>query len=77
MCDMGYERQLQGKIVAPTNPNAWQQCQLGGWLIFSEVRNLIMDGSGEIDGQGSSWWTTAAVNDSQLTCFAIFAYNLN
>ncbi|KAF3454032.1 hypothetical protein FNV43_RR04477 [Rhamnella rubrinervis] len=57
---MGCERQLLGKVVAPNTPNAWKQCGSGFWLIFFEVDNLIMDGSGEIDGQGSTWWTTIA-----------------
>ncbi|KAF3453390.1 hypothetical protein FNV43_RR03830 [Rhamnella rubrinervis] len=52
--------QLLGKVVAPNTPNAWKQCGSGFWLIFFEVDNLIMDGSGEIDGQGSTWWTTIA-----------------
>ncbi|KAH7546788.1 hypothetical protein FEM48_Zijuj01G0238400 [Ziziphus jujuba var. spinosa] len=47
--------QVMGKMVAPEDPNAWQKCG-GCWLSFLRVQNLILDGSGQIDGQGSSWW---------------------
>ncbi|KAH7546790.1 hypothetical protein FEM48_Zijuj01G0238600 [Ziziphus jujuba var. spinosa] len=56
--------QVLGKIVAPETPNAWKLCGSNSefsWITFSSVQNLIMDGSGEIDGQGSSWWNVMTV----------------
>ncbi|XP_062014237.1 LOW QUALITY PROTEIN: probable polygalacturonase At3g15720 [Rosa rugosa] len=47
--------EISGKIVAPS-PDAWKECA-NPWLAFSQVTNLIVSGSGEINGQGSSWWT--------------------
>ncbi|PRQ51604.1 putative polygalacturonase [Rosa chinensis] len=45
---------ISGKIVAPSS-EAWKECA-NPWLAFFQVTNLIVSGSGEINGQGSSWW---------------------
>ncbi|KAH7546789.1 hypothetical protein FEM48_Zijuj01G0238500 [Ziziphus jujuba var. spinosa] len=63
--------QVLGKIVAPADPNAWKKCG-GFWLSFLRIQNLIMDGSGEIDGQGSSWW-----NGEQTKCQRPIAVQFN
>ncbi|CAN1166339.1 Probable polygalacturonase At3g15720 [Linum perenne] len=48
--------QLQGILVAPSSINAWGNADLGGWIKFSYVTNLIIDGGGKIDGRGQIWW---------------------
>ncbi|CAB4307351.1 unnamed protein product [Prunus armeniaca] len=51
--------QIMGKLVAPKMLDGWTECESNSdWLQFKDVGNLVVDGSGEIDGQGSSWWTT-------------------
>ncbi|KDP29312.1 hypothetical protein JCGZ_19407 [Jatropha curcas] len=47
--------QIQGTIVASNNINAWGKDK-GSWLQFSDVNGLIIDGGGQIDGQGGLWW---------------------
>ncbi|KAH0986259.1 hypothetical protein GBA52_013436 [Prunus armeniaca] len=50
---------IMGKLVAPKMLDGWTECESNSdWLQFKDVGNLVVDGSGEIDGQGSSWWTT-------------------
>ncbi|CAL9016499.1 unnamed protein product [Prunus brigantina] len=52
-------QQIMGKLVAPKMLDGWAECESDSdWLQFKDVGNLVVDGSGEIDGQGSSWWTT-------------------
>ncbi|KAL6144446.1 hypothetical protein ACLB2K_055139 [Fragaria x ananassa] len=46
--------EISGKLLAPS-PDAWKEC-VDLWLTFSEVTNLTVSGSGEINGQGSLWW---------------------
>ncbi|XP_050220250.1 probable polygalacturonase At3g15720 [Mercurialis annua] len=46
-----------GNIVAPKTVSAWEKTASNSWLFFSGVRNLSIVGSGQIDGQGSAWWT--------------------
>lgn len=63
--------QVLGKIVAPRDPNAWKKCG-GFWLAFIGVQNLIMDGSGKIDGQGSLWWNVMRL----VSLFPLFLHIL-
>ncbi|WRX35239.1 Glycoside hydrolase [Theobroma cacao] len=48
-------RQVLGKIVAP-EANAWSGCNYDCWLCFMGVHGLVIDGSGQIDGNGETWW---------------------
>ncbi|KAL6216981.1 hypothetical protein ACLB2K_010199 [Fragaria x ananassa] len=51
--------QVLGKLVAPETPEAWKECEIDVWLTFTDVHNLTVNGSGQIDGRGSSWWSKA------------------
>ncbi|XVE68071.1 hypothetical protein DITRI_Ditri09bG0039700 [Diplodiscus trichospermus] len=51
--------QIDGKIMAPSNPFAWKcvndsTCQQ--WISFEHFDNLVIRGSGIINGQGKEWW---------------------
>uniref|UniRef100_A0A251SSD1 Putative glycoside hydrolase, family 28, Pectin lyase fold/virulence factor n=2 Tax=Helianthus annuus TaxID=4232 RepID=A0A251SSD1_HELAN len=49
--------QLLGDITAPKTLDGWKGCDTKGYLIyFALVQGLIVDGPGQIDGQGSIWW---------------------
>ncbi|BBH07349.1 Pectin lyase-like superfamily protein [Prunus dulcis] len=50
--------QILGKIVAPNTLHAWKECK-EFWISFSEVTNLTINGTGEIDGNGKPWWSKA------------------
>lgn len=47
--------QLDGTIIAPTNPNAWGEGLLQ-WLEFTKLVGITIQGNGVIDGRGSVWW---------------------
>ena len=47
--------QLQGTLIAPQS-TSWADDTLDTWIQFSGVDNLILDGDGKFDGQGSIWW---------------------
>ncbi|XP_021738193.1 probable polygalacturonase At3g15720 [Chenopodium quinoa] len=51
--------QIQGKLVAPENPDSWKNCTDNTWIRFSGIDNLTLDGSGEINGKGANWWHNA------------------
>ncbi|PQP98696.1 putative polygalacturonase [Prunus yedoensis var. nudiflora] len=53
--------------MAPKTLDAWKGCESSDWLQFSNLGNLLVDGPGEIDGHGSSWWTTPNQYDT-LSC---------
>ncbi|KAL3631760.1 hypothetical protein CASFOL_024744 [Castilleja foliolosa] len=46
---------VSGRIVAPVK-TGWRGNQKNAWMIFSNVRGLVVKGKGVIDGQGPSWW---------------------
>ncbi|CAL0308580.1 unnamed protein product [Lupinus luteus] len=48
---------LEGNIVAPTSTDAWAQGDdKTKWIEFNDIDGLIMNGGGQINGQGSVWW---------------------
>ncbi|KAM1527177.1 hypothetical protein ACFXTI_016374 [Malus domestica] len=53
--------QILGNLLAPVR-GAWKECDSGDWLSFSNIENLMLDGSGKIDGQGAAWWSTSQYN---------------
>ncbi|KAL3571200.1 hypothetical protein D5086_028449 [Populus alba] len=51
--------QIDGTMKGPSDPSDWK-CQehryCKQWIAFDEVDNLMIHGSGTVDGQGSTWW---------------------
>lgn len=57
--------QFNGNIVAPHNKEAWSsEYKLLRWISFNGIIGLTVNGSGTIDGRGSSFW--------QVTNFYIY-----
>ncbi|XP_076953004.1 putative polygalacturonase At3g15720 [Bidens hawaiensis] len=53
--------ELLGNITAPKSLDGWKGYDTNGYLMqFTSVKGLIMDGPGQIDGQGSIWWPKEA-----------------
>eukprot|EP00253_Pinus_taeda_P022662 PITA_22662 len=48
--------QISGSVVAPADPSTWNSPYASGWLRFSTVQGLTIQGSGIIDGSGQKWW---------------------
>jgi polygalacturonase len=46
--------QMLGKLVAPSKGN-WKGDK-DQWILFTDIEGLVIEGDGEINGQGSSWW---------------------
>jgi len=45
---------MLGKLVAPSKGN-WKGDK-DQWILFTDIEGLVIEGDGEINGQGSSWW---------------------
>lgn len=54
--------QLDGTIIAPTDPKAWSK-GLFQWLEFSKLVGITIQGKGTIDGKGSIWWQDQPYDD--------------
>ncbi|GJY86830.1 probable polygalacturonase [Tanacetum coccineum] len=63
--------QIRGTIIAPEDPNSWNSCETGAWLLFSNVDGLIVDGGGMIDGRGNAWWTKSSTYINEVFRCAI------
>ncbi|KAL4273739.1 hypothetical protein GQ457_13G016770 [Hibiscus cannabinus] len=64
--------QLGGTLIAPQS-TSWGDEGVAVWIQFSSVENLILDGGGTIDGQGSIWWEPCMKTSS----FALHFNNCN
>ncbi|XP_039116141.1 polygalacturonase At1g48100-like [Dioscorea cayenensis subsp. rotundata] len=64
-CQPNIVFQLDGKIIAPTNPKAWGSGLLQ-WLEFTKLRGITIRGNGIIEGQGSVWWTNTPFEDDPV-----------
>ncbi|GFY96971.1 pectin lyase-like superfamily protein [Actinidia rufa] len=47
--------QVNGNLVAPVK-GAWPNQKSLTWIAFSKVNGLIVTGTGQFDGKGSTWW---------------------
>ncbi|XP_065854744.1 probable polygalacturonase At3g15720 [Euphorbia lathyris] len=68
--------QIQGRIVAPNNINAWDD-DTDKWIQFKEVNGLLIDGRGTIDGQGEIWWKLCHNSQSCSRPTALSFHNCN
>ncbi|KAM5579171.1 putative polygalacturonase [Rosa sericea] len=64
----GIRVEILGKIVAPKNPDEWKGC-VESWLSFGNLSNLIINGTGEINGQGSLWWSNTTTQPNKALHF--------
>lgn len=48
------EMQVLGNIIAPSKNDSGSGTRF--WLVFSKVDGLIVNGDGDVDGNGPSWW---------------------
>ncbi|KAJ0858220.1 putative endo-polygalacturonase [Helianthus annuus] len=60
--------QLLGDITAPKSRDGWKGCDTNYLMFFESVQGLIMDGPGQIDGQGSIWWPQSIVTPNGVKC---------
>ncbi|KAK8505378.1 hypothetical protein V6N11_057706 [Hibiscus sabdariffa] len=55
--------QFLGKILAPSADERGKFKSVGCWLCFMRVDGLIVDGPGQIDGNGATWWTKVLISE--------------
>ncbi|XP_072977000.1 polygalacturonase QRT2-like [Typha angustifolia] len=60
--------QIEGTIVAPEKPSAWNGKKADMWLKFDSVNGLTFHGSGLIDGRGSNWWNQSCKRNPKMGC---------
>jgi hypothetical protein len=48
--------QIDGTIVAPSDPTTWPANSKRNWLVFYKADGVSLTGAGLIDGKGQKWW---------------------
>lgn len=48
--------QISGNVMAPNDKGAWKGCTEDTWLYFSNIKGLMVYGSGKINANGELWW---------------------
>ncbi|GFP81266.1 probable polygalacturonase at1g80170 [Phtheirospermum japonicum] len=48
--------QIDGTIVAPSDPHIWDPNSPRTWLVFNKLNSFIIQGDGVIEGNGGEWW---------------------
>ncbi|XP_027098423.2 probable polygalacturonase At1g80170 [Coffea arabica] len=60
--------QIEGTIVAPTEPKNWDPKNPRLWLGFYNVSKALFQGHGVIDGSGSKWWAASCKKNKSNPC---------
>uniref|UniRef100_A0A0V0I5L0 endo-polygalacturonase n=1 Tax=Solanum chacoense TaxID=4108 RepID=A0A0V0I5L0_SOLCH len=47
---------IAGTILAPKDPEVWDDLNPRKWLYFFRVKHLTVEGGGIINGMGQEWW---------------------
>ncbi|PWZ12201.1 Polygalacturonase [Zea mays] len=55
-CQGSVTIQLDGAIVAPSDPDTWPANSKRNWLLFYQAHGMSLQGAGLIDGRGQKWW---------------------
>ncbi|XP_020571789.1 polygalacturonase At1g48100 isoform X2 [Phalaenopsis equestris] len=55
-CKSNLVLKIDGTLLAPSNTSTWSKSTRYQWLNLKWLSSLIIQGSGTLDGQGSSWW---------------------
>ncbi|XP_062197232.1 polygalacturonase At1g48100-like [Phragmites australis] len=55
-CQGSVTIQVDGTIVAPSDPDTWPANSKRNWLVFYQAHGVSLRGAGLIDGKGQKWW---------------------
>ncbi|KAJ8547022.1 hypothetical protein K7X08_010608 [Anisodus acutangulus] len=67
-CDNGLIIQVEGTIVAPSEPENWDPKSTKAWLVFNNLTGVTFQGNGIIDGSGSKWWAASCKKNKSNPC---------
>jgi polygalacturonase len=55
-CQGSVAIQVDGTVVAPSDPDTWPASSRRNWLVFYQAHGVALRGAGMIDGKGQKWW---------------------
>lgn len=66
-CKSDITVQIAGTLVASDNPSDYSK-DGKHWLVFDRVKDLMIEGGGIINGNGSVWWNNSCKIDKSKKC---------
>ncbi|KAK1397510.1 Endo-polygalacturonidase [Heracleum sosnowskyi] len=66
-CKTGLTVQIAGTILASDNRGDYKEDKRH-WLMFENIKNLVVGGGGVIDGNGKIWWENSCKIDKSKPC---------
>ncbi|CAH1414966.1 unnamed protein product [Lactuca virosa] len=60
--------QIDGTIVAPDEPKNWDPKNPRIWLYFANLKGVLFQGDGVIDGSGKKWWAASCKKNKTNPC---------
>ncbi|GAB2295537.1 Polygalacturonase 1 [Dionaea muscipula] len=66
-CKSGITVEIDGKLLATDDRSNYKWSQRH-WLLFSNIKELVVQGHGTIDGNGKIWWENSCKVNKKLPC---------
>lgn len=63
--------QVDGTIMAPSDPEDWDPKSPKAWLVFNNLTGTTFQGNGVIDGSGSKWWAASCKKNKTNVTYTI------
>ncbi|KAL3641843.1 hypothetical protein CASFOL_012658 [Castilleja foliolosa] len=67
-CESNFVVQIDGTIVAPSDPQSWDPENPRKWLVFTKLTSFIIQGAGIVDGSGGEWWAQSCKRKKSNPC---------
>ncbi|KAL3641844.1 hypothetical protein CASFOL_012659 [Castilleja foliolosa] len=67
-CKPNFVVQIDGIIVAPTDPHIWAPDSPRNWLVFNKLSRVIIHGEGVFEGNGGQWWDQSCKRNKSNPC---------
>ncbi|KAL1312406.1 hypothetical protein HN51_039024 [Arachis hypogaea] len=67
-CKSDIQVQIEGTIEATDEASDYYSNDSKYWLVFDNVKKLLVHGGGTIDGNGKIWWQKSCKRDKTLPC---------
>ncbi|XP_020242749.1 polygalacturonase-like [Asparagus officinalis] len=67
-CKSNVKFLIKGRIEASLNPSNWNEYDPRHWIVFDNIKKLVVTGGGIINGNGRIWWQNSCKKNEALPC---------
>ncbi|KAL3641846.1 hypothetical protein CASFOL_012661 [Castilleja foliolosa] len=69
-CAPKFVVQIEGTIVAPSDPETWDPTSPRTWLVFNNLTRFVIQGLGVVEGSGAKWWANSCKKNKSNPCIS-------